>query len=103
MSVFSRRLRDARKAVGLSQERLGIMAGIDPMSASARLNQYEKGKHEPNVQITRQIALVLNVPEAYFYASDDDVAEMLVAFHRLSKAGKSRVLELIAEVGASGI
>ncbi len=65
------------------------------------MNQYEKGKHEPNVQITRKIALVLNVPEAYFYASDDDLAKPLTIFHRLSKDKKSRALELVASISVS--
>lgn len=101
MSVFTKRLMEARKAACLSQERLGILSGIDPMSASARMNQYEKGKHEPNVQITRQIAFVLNVPEAYFYASDDGLAKLLLVFHRLSKDKKLRVLELIDSIALS--
>lgn len=98
MSVFTKRLMEARKAAGLSQERLGILADIDPMSASARMNQYEKGKHEPNVQITRQIASVLNIPEAYFYTSDDELAKLLVIFHRLPKDKRSQVLELAESI-----
>lgn len=92
MSVFTKRLLAARKAAGLSQERLGILSGIDPMSASARMNQYEKGKHEPNVVIVRQIASALNLPEAYFYASDDEVAQLLMVFHRLPRDKRLEVL-----------
>ncbi|MDE3738169.1 MULTISPECIES: helix-turn-helix domain-containing protein [Pseudomonas] len=94
MSVFARRLKEARKAAGLSQERLGILAGIDPMSASARMNQYEKGKHEPNIVVVRQIADALDLPEAFFYASDDGMAVLLQLFHRLSPETRSEVLEL---------
>ena len=44
-SVFSKRLKQARLRTDLTQEQLGILAGIDEFSASARVNQYEKGKH----------------------------------------------------------
>lgn len=101
MSVFARRLKEARSLAGLSQERLGVLAGIDPMSASARLNQYEKGKHEPNVQITRQIAQVLNLPEAFFYAADDDVAKILLLFYRLPREGRAQALEVLELLTAS--
>lgn len=80
--------------MGLSQERLGILAGIDPMSASARLNQYERGKHKPNVVVARQLATVLNVPEAYFYAADDETARLLVLFQRLPADRRQELLNV---------
>jgi transcriptional regulator with XRE-family HTH domain len=36
MSVLAKRLKEARLRAGLSQERLGIEAGLDPMSASKK-------------------------------------------------------------------
>ena len=39
LAIFPIRLRSARKVKRLSQERLGILAGIDESSASARMNQ----------------------------------------------------------------
>ena len=41
MSVFSNRLKEARVKKGRSQEQLGLDAGLDPMSASTRMNRYE--------------------------------------------------------------
>ena len=55
-NVFSIRLRIARKTKNLSQERLGILAGIDESSASARMNQYETGKHVPDFLMATKIA-----------------------------------------------
>ena len=98
---FARRLREARQKSGLSQKALGIKAGIDQFSASPRMNQYEKGKHVPNILVVRQIAAALNVPEAYFYASDDEAAELLVMFHRLSKEKRLRVLQAVEAIAAS--
>lgn len=56
MSVFAKRLKEARTRAGLSQERLGVMAGIDEISLSARMNQYEKAKHEPDFSMVERIA-----------------------------------------------
>lgn len=44
-SVFSIRLKVARLRRGLTQMQLGVLAQIDEYSASARINQYERGKH----------------------------------------------------------
>jgi transcriptional regulator with XRE-family HTH domain len=40
----------------------GIQAGIDQFSASARMNQYEKGKHSPDLTTVARLCKVLNVP-----------------------------------------
>tara|TARA_R110002072_G_scaffold284396_5_gene448692 strand:+ start:21658 stop:21957 length:300 start_codon:yes stop_codon:yes gene_type:complete len=94
MSVFSARLKEARIAAGLSQERLGVLAGIEEASASARMNQYERGKHHPDYSVVERLAGVLDVPAAYFYAKSDDMAELLTAFHRASPARQRQLLEL---------
>ena len=74
-------MKEAREAAGLSQKSLGITAGIDEFSASARMDQYETGKHTPDFVTLKQIAKVLKVPTAYFYAEEDDLAEMISKFH----------------------
>lgn len=99
MSIFAKRLKEARLQSGLSQERLGVLAGIDEMSASARMNQYERGKHEPDFSIAERIAAALNVPTAYFYAVDDDLAQVIVAFGRLSRKEKMQAIEIIKRMG----
>ncbi len=81
MAMLAKRLKEARLRVGLSQERLGILAGIDEASASARMNQYEREKHAPDWLTVQRLAQVLDVPVAYFYAEDDAMAEMLVLYH----------------------
>lgn len=97
--IVAKRLREARNAMGISQERLGILAGIDEFSASARVNQYERGKHVPAFEVARQLAAVLNVPTEYFYAEDDRYARLLVCFHRLSDAEKTAVLDSVVSLG----
>ncbi|MDR0771239.1 MAG: helix-turn-helix domain-containing protein [Burkholderiales bacterium] len=95
MTVFSKRLKEARCEAGLSQERLGVLAGIDEMSASARMNQYERGKHEPDFSMVVRIARTLNMPTAYFYTEDDDEAKLLRWFYRLSTDEREKLMQRI--------
>ncbi|WP_087724551.1 helix-turn-helix domain-containing protein [Pandoraea sp. PE-S2T-3] len=98
MSVFAKRLKEARKAAGLTQEKLGVLAGVDEMSASARMNQYERGKHAPDYSIVERIAGILNLPTTYFFAPDDSEAKLLVAYHRLDGDDKARLLSHALEM-----
>ncbi|MFW1843606.1 helix-turn-helix domain-containing protein [Acinetobacter pittii] len=93
--VFAMRLRLARKAKKLSQERLGILAGIDESSASARMNQYERGKHVPDFLMASKIAEILDLPAAYFYVENDLLAEILQLSHPLNEEDKIKVINFI--------
>lgn len=55
-ATFAKRLREAREAKGISQKQLGILAGIDQFVASARINQYERGKHVPDLLMAERLA-----------------------------------------------
>lgn len=94
MSIFTKRLKEMRIKAGLSQEKLGVLAGIDEASASARMNQYERGKHEPDLSMVERLARVLNVPVALFYAEDDEEAELLFMFHRMDSEGRHSMLAM---------
>lgn len=83
---------------GISQENLGILAGIDEASASARMNQYERGKHEPDFSMVERIAKALNVPESYLYSKDNDSAWLSVQFHRMSIAKKKEVIKFVSHL-----
>lgn len=98
MSIIGKRLKQARTMSGLTQEKLGVMAGIEEMSASARMNQYERGVHTPNYLMMEKFAEVLGVPVEYLYAKEDSMAELLLKLHGLDHDGMAKVLELIEEV-----
>ena len=102
MTTFSKRLKEARKAAGLSQERLGIEAGIEPASASARLNQYERGVHSPGEGTAKQIADTLGLPLAWFYCEDDETAYLLECFHLLEGDDRKKVINLVEKLAISG-
>ncbi|AEF02602.1 MAG: XRE family transcriptional regulator [Ponticaulis sp.] len=79
-SPFPKRLKQARKDRGLSQKQLGILSGMDEFSASARMNQYEKGVHSPDFKTVKALAEVLKVPTAFLYCEEDDLAEQIASF-----------------------
>lgn len=95
MAVFGKRLKDARLAAGLSQEALGIKAGLEEASASARMNRYELGRRTPDPVLVQKFGKALNVPAAYFYAVGEDEARLLMAFHRLSAKERAKAVVVI--------
>jgi len=81
---IAKRLKQARLDLGLSQRELGVRAGIDPSVASARVNQYERQRHQPAFEIVRKLAQVLKKPAPYFYAVDDNLAELIAVYGQLT-------------------
>ncbi|MDH5483787.1 MAG: helix-turn-helix domain-containing protein [Gammaproteobacteria bacterium] len=92
-SPFGKRLKQAREKAGLSQKKLGILAGIEESNASAIMNQYERGTHQPKFPLARKIADVLKVPTAFFYTDDDNLAELLELFGQLNPPNQRAVLD----------
>lgn len=82
--VIAIRIRKAREAAGLSQEALGILAGIDEATAKVRINQYEHSKHTPPFSMLEKLATVLGKPTTWFI-SEDDAQEILLKLHTLPK------------------
>lgn len=76
-ATFAKRIREAREAVGISQKQLGILAGIDEFVASARINQYERGRHVPDLLTAQRLAAELGVPVSYLFEPNDDLAALL--------------------------
>lgn len=97
-SIVAERLKEVRLNAGISQKQLGIKAGIDPFSASARINQYERGKHMPDLQTLARVAAVMQVPVPYFYCQDAELAAVIVKFSALGKVQKKRWLGLVVEL-----
>ena len=93
--TFARRLKQARLHTGLSQKELGIRAGLDPHVASPRINQYERGKHEPKLETAERLAQALGIPAAFLYTDDDLLAKLLLRWGSLSKQQKRELVKLI--------
>jgi transcriptional regulator with XRE-family HTH domain len=77
--------------VGISQRELGVRAGLDPSVASPRINQYERAKHLPDPLTLERLGAVLGYPLPYFYAVDDDMASLILAFDRAAPAQRRRL------------
>lgn len=75
------RLKTARLQANLTQEKLGVLAGIEEATARSRISQYESGIHRPTFEMMCAFAKVLNVPECYFYTVDDNFAEVVLKVH----------------------
>ena len=92
------RLKESRLIAGISQKKLGIIAGMDEFSASARMNQYEKGKHIPDFLTLKKIAKVLSVSVAYFYAEDNMLAELLFLYEKSNKESRKQILQFCKDL-----
>ncbi|CAI2041084.1 transcriptional regulator, y4mF family [Serratia fonticola] len=75
------RLKTARRQAGLTQEKLGVLAGIDESTARSRISQYENGIYTPSFTMMCALARVLNVPECYFYILEDEFAEKVLQLY----------------------
>lgn len=87
--------------MGWSQEKVGVLIGIDESSSRARISRYELGVHEPPVATARLIAAALKVSLPYLYCEDDDVANLLLALNDLSKTVRREKARLLTQMLAS--
>ncbi|MBB1199014.1 XRE family transcriptional regulator [Enterobacteriaceae bacterium 89] len=93
--IFCQRLKTARLAKGLSQKNLGILAGIDEFVASTRINRYEQGVHQASIEVVHQLAKALDVPPAYFYTDDEELAQLLFNWKRIDSEVKKMIMTTI--------
>jgi transcriptional regulator with XRE-family HTH domain len=97
-NVFGARLRHVRERLGMAQEKLGVQIGIDESASRARISRYETGVHEPPIGTARLLAQALNVPLAYLYCDDDEIANMLLNLTTLPPATQDRALKAIGDL-----
>ncbi|MES2048144.1 MAG: helix-turn-helix transcriptional regulator [Pseudomonadota bacterium] len=97
-SLFGRRLREARLRMGIAQDKLGVAIGLDEGSSSARISRYETGTHEPPFATALNLASVLEVPVAYFYCDDDQLASFLICYANFGERLRERLMEFVAEL-----
>ncbi len=71
---------------------------MDEGSASPRMNQYEKGKHTPDVRTLKLIADELKVPLNYFFCEDPESAELAIAIATLSIEKRRLLLKFIHDL-----
>ncbi|MUK50774.1 helix-turn-helix domain-containing protein [Aliivibrio fischeri] len=92
------RLKEARKKAKLSQKALGVRIGMDESTASPRMNQYEKGKHTPDVQTLKLIAAELNVPLNYFFCESQSSAKLACIIDKMTENEKKELIEYMSKL-----
>jgi transcriptional regulator with XRE-family HTH domain len=97
-SMFGFRLRAARERANLPQDRLGVMIGLDEGCSSARISRYETGIHQPPFEVAEKLAEVLGVPTAYFYCSDDQIADVLLDLAGFTEAELASIQNSIKRI-----
>lgn len=81
----------------ISQKELGIKMGMDPSSASGRMNHYETGRHMPDLATLKKLASELNVPVNYFFCESEESATLACLIEKLDDKGKRKLIELLEE------
>jgi transcriptional regulator with XRE-family HTH domain len=97
LSVFGTRLREARLRMGIPQDKLGVLIGLDEHTASARISRYESGVHEPPIKTARDLAEALDVPLGYLYCDDDKLANIVLAVSQLPESDRDHLLKSLEE------
>lgn len=95
ITTFGRRLRELRERASISQEKLGVAIGLDEAVATVRISRYETGVHEPPDAVAEQLAKVLGVLSPYFHCEDDDLANIILLWPKLTITERRQVLEAI--------
>lgn len=90
-SPLPQRLKSARKLAKLTQEQLSTELGFDRSHGTARISQYETGKHAPDFAMAKKMADALGVPVAYLYCDKEGVAELVLEIGKLTNE-KQRLL-----------
>lgn len=98
--MLGTRLKAARIRAGYSQKQLGMLVGMDEFSASARMNQYERERHSPTCEL-EQLAMVLQVPMAYLYCPEDELAELILKVSSLTPEFKKELTRFIEQLLAA--
>ncbi len=67
----------------MTQEALGVAAGVAAEVARTRINRYEKGVNECDLRTAKRLAEALGMPLAALYAETDEMAEAISALAAL--------------------
>jgi transcriptional regulator with XRE-family HTH domain len=94
---FGMRLRSRRIGLGLSQEKLGVIIGLDESCSRTRISRYENDLHEPASATIRQLAQALDTPVPYFYCEDNLMAELILIINRINSAQRMKLIKFLKQ------
>lgn len=93
-TVYGKRLRSARMAMGWTQADLAKRIGmVDAVSGATRVSRYETGQHDPDPATAQALAKALGVPVAYFHATSDTLAEIILLVAKLPASKQKEALD----------
>lgn len=69
--------------------------------ASSRVNQYERGVHEPRAEMAKKLAEALSVPAAFLYTEDEMLAKLFLRWSDLSKTQKRDLVNQVEQSTAA--
>ena len=94
-ATFSKRLSEARALRGLSQRALGALVDKDQDKnrGAVLINRYERERNQADMTKAAELAKALDVPVAYLFAEDDDLAAAILAFAKLPSGERQRMRE----------
>ncbi|KRA52455.1 transcriptional regulator [Pseudoxanthomonas sp. Root65] len=98
-TVYGKRLRSARLAKGWTQADLAKRIGmVDTVSGATRVSRYETGTHDPDPATAEALAKALGLPLAYFHATSDVLAEIILVVSQLSASKQKEALALLKKL-----
>lgn len=71
----------------------------DKNRGAVRINRYEREVHRADMDSAAELAKTLDVPLAFFFAEEDDLAEAILAFSRLPDDERARLLDEMKRAG----
>lgn len=82
----------------MTQIQLGRVVGVDDeRTGASRVSRYETGKHEPDKDTMAKIAEALGLPVAYFHATSEPLAKIILLVGRLPAKEQARISDLIEQ------
>ena len=61
------------------------------------MNQYEKGKHTPDIQTLKLIADELGVPLNYFFCEDESSAELACMIYEMTESERKKLIAALSQ------
>ena len=77
---------------GLSQRALGGLVADDKDNGAVRINRYEREVNRADMDSASELAKALDVPLAYLFAESGDLAEVILAFSKLNKTERTKIV-----------
>jgi len=102
-TVYGKRLRSARLSMGWTQAELAERIGmVDAVSGATRVSRYETGQHDPDPATAEALAKALGLPLAYFHATSDMLAEIILVVSQLPASKQKEALDHLRQMADKG-